>query len=400
MLFDLAILLWGLAYALDANERPAEAGRIMDLNLFGSTMPAAAFLEWIALILILIAVIILFKIHGMAGENSYRYALPCFVTLALLIGAEGIARIKAIVSPGLQGFPTNSGAIWTQRYVRWNGSGFRDGPHAILPESGTRRLLVVGDSIAFGWGLPRLEDRLGERIAAGLTMRTGATWESLNAARPNSHTLHHIGFLEQMAVYRPNVVLLIYYFNDIDYLRQVTSTDWPVGLRKYYPHWIIYSNSYLFQEVFIRLRLAYHRRRLAFYGGLSDSESDPYVDRAVVSRHVADIVRFVRIASEIPATVRLVPLEIGVISESKVRDRYRRFLQEAIRQVPICSLEHAFDGYTHGDLALNALDAHPSALAHRLASAQILDCLTAGNRQRGDESAHSLRTVGASSSHF
>ena len=46
-------------------------------------------------------------------------------------------------------------------HVRLNRQGFRDIDHALKADPGVRRLLVVGDSIAFGWGVPDPKDRFG-----------------------------------------------------------------------------------------------------------------------------------------------------------------------------------------------------------------------------------------------
>ena len=105
-----------------------------------------------------------------------------------------------------------------RRYVKLNPEGFRDAPHAPVATPGTRRLLLVGDSVAFGWGIVRSEDRLGEQLAERLRASTGQKWELLNASRPDTNTLDHIGFLERMVSYHPDVVALLYVFNDINYL--------------------------------------------------------------------------------------------------------------------------------------------------------------------------------------
>ena len=62
----------------------------------------------------------------------------------------------------------------------------------------------------------------GAGIGRELTAKTGEQWEVINASRGDTHTRDHIRFLGQGMAYRPDVVLLLYVFNDIDYLHPVT----------------------------------------------------------------------------------------------------------------------------------------------------------------------------------
>ncbi len=368
---DLALLFWGVAYFLSANDSAVNGARVLDLNFFGSVMPAAALLEWIALVLLLLGV----------GGNAIARLSGKWAKAGLVFGAilvftlvsEGIARVKVAVAPVTEGFPTYSSEIWARRYVRLNRKGWRDAEHSISRDPGIRRLLVVGDSFAFGWGIPHVEDRLGEQLAARLERKTGARWEPLNASRGDSHTLDEIGFMERMAVYKPDVVLLIYVFNDIDYLAPVTrraSLFDQSFLARLYPQWLLYRNSYLFQELFVRLRLIYYRVR-------GEDRPDPYEDVSLLSRHLADLARFVAIASQTGATVRVVPFDVTIGVDHKARGRYLEFVQQARAYgISICSLEKGFDGFAYRSLTVNGLDGHPNETANRLAADEVADCLT------------------------
>lgn len=368
---DLAILFWGFAYFLSAFDAPANAGRVTDLNFFGSVMPAAALLEWIALVLLFVAVagFIIGKLTG--GWAKAGLAVGAILVVALV--GEGIARVRVAVAPVTEGFPTNSSAVWARRYVKLNHEGWRDMEHPISRDPTTRRLLIVGDSFAFGWGIPRVEDRLGEQLEGRLERRTGVRWELLNASRLDSNTLDEIRFMQRMAVYKPDVVLLIYVFNDLDYLFPVTPRDSPSdqsSWARFYPQWLLYRNSYLFQEVFVRLRLIWYRIR-------QDQGPDPYRDALLVSRHLADVARFVAIAAQSGATGRVVPFDVTIVRDGSARSRYQEFAQQAVAYgIPICSLEKTFNGYAYPDLTINALDGHPNETANRLAAAAVGDCLT------------------------
>lgn len=161
---------------------------------------------------------------------------------ALVVVLEGGARLKAFVWPETHGFPTHSEALWWSRFVEFNRMGFRDVDHAT--ESGGRpRLAVIGDSYALGWGI------------------------------------------------RPDLVVLVYVFNDIDYLRPVTRRSILAPSSNslastLHPGRVLFINSYMFQELYVRLRQMSFR--------LAEPEADDtYSDSALLARHLDDLSGFV-----------------------------------------------------------------------------------------------------------
>jgi hypothetical protein len=341
-LADLAVLAWGVAYFLSARDVSENARRILELNLFGSVMPAASLLEWIALV-------------------------------ALFLALEGILRIRVIVNPLPQGFPTISTAAWFRRYAKLNRDGFRDRDHALVRQPGTQRLLLVGDSFAFGTGVPRMEDRLGEQLAALLDQRTGNRWEVATAAIPGADTLNEIEYLTRVQFADPDVVLLIYFFNDIDYLLNFPRRTPASLLETYYPGWLLFRNFLLCQELYIRYRLI--RRSLLATDPITNAA---YRDASLVSAHMADLERFVNIASQRGARVKVVPFDNTILASPELRERDTTFVRQLqARGIPVCPLLDTFDGFAFQDLAVNApFDGHPNAKAHRLAAGAVADCLT------------------------
>jgi len=369
-LIDLAILLWGAAYFLAARLEPSEAGRVVYLNFFGSCTTASALLEWVSLVLLFVAVLPLISrgVHEKWAKAGLTVGSILFMFLAL----EGFLRVKAAVAPVDEGFPTCSSLHWKQRYEKINRQGWRDVEHSTSALPGTRRLLVVGDSLALGWGVPNIQNRLGEQVADRLRKETGEQWEPINASEGGANTIDEIEYLKKTISYQPDIVLLIYSFNDIDYLApQIAPASVPTRAR-YYPQYVLYSNFYLFQEIMLRVRLVYYR---FFANEAPPPEADPYMDQALLSRHFQDIVRFVKIASEKGAIVRVVPFEMD--PGLQFRTRYKFFVPQATTAgIPICSLEHTFDGYKLPQLTVSVLDGHPNELAHGLAADTIAQCLS------------------------
>jgi hypothetical protein len=119
-------------------------------------------------------------------------------------------------------------------------------------EPRTHRLLLVGDSFAFGVGITRTADRLGEQLGALLGIATGEPWEVINASHPDRNTLEGIAMFDSMITYRPEVLVLVYVFNDTYYLYPLTErsilTEAPQSVwQRIHPVRPLFENSFLFE---------------------------------------------------------------------------------------------------------------------------------------------------------
>ena len=371
---DLGVLCWGLGYWLSAVDAPDSGGRITDLNFFGSVLPAAAFFEWGALVCLTSAIATFWTPrHEGKWANG---VLVIWTIVFLLLAGEGVYRSVAMVAPASKGYPTYSSTLWERRYVQLNENGFRDVEHAITKDKHTHRLLIVGDSYAYGWGIAQSKDRFGEQLANRLKQRTGENWESINGSRPDTHTLDHIKFLKSVLAYRPDVIILLYVFNDIDYMHAVThrqgAVEIPVQaprsvLDRVHPIRIFYKNSYLFQEAYVHFRPFYYR----LYGG---QVNDPYANSSLLFPHLNDISRFVTTAAQAGALVRVVPFDVATTANADVSRRYEDFVNRAVAfGIPVWSISQAFTGYDFNQLTVNKLDRHPNELANRLAADLVIE---------------------------
>ncbi len=365
-LFNLGMLVWGTAYLLSTLDARTNAGRLLDGNLVGSSAPLPAVLEWLSLIAFLGVAVAMVMEHRHARWINLRLS-ALSVAILLMLG-EGAVRVRAIVFPATQGFPTHSAALWTRRFVHLNQLGFRDADHFAVAQDGVRRLLVVGDSYAFGAGIRRTSDRFGEGLAGRLASARGEIWQSVNASRGDSHTLDEIDFLERLLPYEPDVVILLYVFNDIDYLKSVTArtvlTEAPGSYRqRFHPMRLAFKNSYAFQEMYVRVRL------LGF--GQADGiqpRTGPYGDEMLLAAHFKDLGRFVSLARETGAVVGIVPFDIGARDGGTSQERYDTFVRGAQAQdLPVWSLMGTFDAHPYEELTVNKLDRHPNERAHALA---------------------------------
>jgi len=147
--------------------------------------------------------------------------------LVLLIGGEIWARLSG--SPDSLDpesiFTYDSRKVYqlkkghTGRYlgqdVVTNALGHRDEPTSVTKAAGTRRVLVLGDSVSFGHGVAaadswpeKLEDMLNAPGASGAV-------EVLNTAAPGNTAYQELWDLERSLVLSPDVVVVQFALNDV-----------------------------------------------------------------------------------------------------------------------------------------------------------------------------------------
>lgn len=125
-------------------------------------------------------------------------------------------RLKPLAEDVVSYPPVGSRAGFDVTY-RVNALGLRDVERPIEKPAGTLRIAVLGDSIAFGFGVEReqafpalLERRLAERFP-------GRPIEVLNFGVPGYDTAQEAALLEQVAApFAPELVLITYFVNDVE----------------------------------------------------------------------------------------------------------------------------------------------------------------------------------------
>lgn len=112
--------------------------------------------------------------------------------------------------PGFEGFgPLNVP-------IRINEQGFRDGEHAPDKPADVVRILGLGDSFVFGWGVP--EDRTFlRRLERLLADRTGRRIETINTGVPgwglNQYYIYLTSMERRLA---PDLIVLAYFVDDLN----------------------------------------------------------------------------------------------------------------------------------------------------------------------------------------
>ncbi|MDF0643550.1 MAG: SGNH/GDSL hydrolase family protein [Nitrospira sp.] len=112
--------------------------------------------------------------------------------------------------PGFEGFgPLNVP-------IRINDLGFRDGEHASEKPADVVRILGLGDSFLFGWGVPEDQTFL-RRLEQQLARRTGRRIETINAGVPGWGLNQYYIYLTLMGrQLDPDLVVLAYFVDDLN----------------------------------------------------------------------------------------------------------------------------------------------------------------------------------------
>lgn len=223
--------------------------------------------------------------------------------------------------------------------------------------AGARRVLVVGDSIALGWGVA-LEDSFSERLSGKLNARPGAAVEVLNTGVGNYNLACESAMLRQAAVYAPDVVVLLLCVNDAEALPATTRTWLNAVRRRSYLYCFLWD-----KWTVLKYRLGIARPYWDHYRSLYREGS---AERAAYERSAGEIVGFVR--------ERGLPLVVAFIPElHQFRDYPFADITRAVRSafpsgggVEFLDLLDSFAPHEPSSIWVTTEDKHPNALGHKV----------------------------------
>jgi lysophospholipase L1-like esterase len=109
----------------------------------------------------------------------------------------------------------NRAAVLMGVYFQTNSKGLRDREFSYERQPRTLRVLMLGDSLTVGWGVP-VEQTFSKRIEK-LFVADGVDAEVINTGVGNYNTVQEVEyFLTEGFKYRPNIVVLNFFVNDAE----------------------------------------------------------------------------------------------------------------------------------------------------------------------------------------
>ena len=265
--------------------------------------------------------------------------------------------------------------------VKINAHGLRDEEIPFTKPDDEKRILVLGDSVTFGWGVSQGET-FSDRMEPLLQKQTGARWQVINAGVNGYNSEQEAIYLRTEGMrYSPDLVLLVYVSNDVDAVLDPNETTW-----RRYPAWPpslpealnrLKQRSYLLQltHLFIRMNKMDQARAATSEGdgpsghnnrSMTDHPNWPHSKQALL-----DIAHQSREAG--------IPLLVGLYSslDSGYDPAFIADLQDA--GIDVIPLQPAWKGIPENMAHVSRIDSHPSALVHQ----SIAEYLVNVFRQRG-----------------
>ena len=259
----------------------------------------------------------------------------------------------------------NSQAFLMGVDVKINSHGLRDYEYSLIKPPGTYRIMLLGDSTTFGWGV-RLEDTAAKILEHKLSEARVAGYERfevINAGVGNYDTVQEVTYYKTWGrAFHPDLVILVYFINDPE----------PVPVEK---KGFLIDRSYLI--AFLANRYDGVLRRIGsrpswrdYYASLYDDNKPGFQACKAALKNVANTTR----SDGTSLLVALLP-ELHQIND----DSYPFTAQHqkiksvlAAEGVPVIDL---IDGLKdHGPentLWVTALDDHPDAKANELIADQL-----------------------------
>ncbi|MER8651502.1 SGNH/GDSL hydrolase family protein [Mesorhizobium sp. M1121] len=128
--------------------------------------------------------------------------------------AKDLKRVSDIPEVGHEHIPGKSG-VYMGVPVTINSAGWRDREHAVEKEDNNVRIMMLGDSLTFGWGA-RPEDITSYRLERLLNEKMNH-FEVINTGIGNANTAMEVSyFIKKAYVYKPDIVVVNYFLNDAE----------------------------------------------------------------------------------------------------------------------------------------------------------------------------------------
>lgn len=294
--------------------------------------------------------------------------LVSYFTVALILGAgELYFRYVFAESDNIITLATQN---WLDRYWHTNSFGFRDREWLPADWEGKKTVVVLGDSFAAGWGLRNTDDRFANVLGSKL----GDDYYMMDAAVYGTATPEQLEILKKLPVSKPDVVILQYFLNDINYAGLElgllpTPEPTPEWTRQsylanfFYWHFIVPANS-----------------DATLYDKWWEWSYDAYDNPGIWGVHEQELEDFIDYTDSIGARLIVVifPNMVDIVRSVPYVDRVAQVF-EARGHNDVLKLFDAAADWDPNDLMVSKRDSHPSISFNHYVGEQLYEQFFADN---------------------
>ena len=308
-----------------------------------------------------------------ATSRRAELLLLAVTVIALLLVGEVAVRLLPAGRPRATGYaPVNT----NRRAMRpQNSLGYRDLERTIAKPAGTRRVVSLGDSFAWGASV-EFEDAYPQRLERALSRRRAEPWQVVSLARPGMNTVDEEGQLRTEGLaYEPDVCLLGFVLNDSEDEQAAEArraVDWAEGRAR--PSGLL-RHSALFSMIQNRLwATAENRRRISGYKSMYADAAPGWIAARRALKQMGALCR----ERGVPLVVAIFPLFGNPLDERYPFPEIHAKVAQAAAEAgaKVIDLLPAYRGLRWDILVVDGVDdEHPNEIAHRIAAGQILHAL-------------------------
>jgi lysophospholipase L1-like esterase len=274
--------------------------------------------------------------------------------------------VKQIVSDPLLGHehaPNRQARLMGVDF-RTNSKGLRDREFSYDRTPGKRRILMLGDSLTAGWGVP-LEDTFAKRLER-LYTTIGIDTEVINTGVGNYNTIQEVQyFLTEGYKYKPDVVILNFFVNDAESL--IPERFPSVVMRVCYACVFVIGRSDELGRRFFG-KLNWSEYYLSLY---DDGKSKGWLDAKKAIQTLVDYCKTNGVALLIASLPEL--HDVGNYHLQRITDLVHQAADQY--DVPFVDILPYLKGHRSSALWITPSDPHPNGFADQLIARGLFDAL-------------------------
>ena len=323
---------------------------------------------------------------GLVAYKIFRSQLPkrkkqvflaltftIFSIVAAFSAFEAYFRYIYDVPDGLGYLKVNK--KWHERHVVYNSYFFRDRDFE-LGKADVIRIGVLGDSIAFGGGIEKVEDRFSNLLEKKLA-EDGKNVQVYNLGKPGYDTQAEIEEYERVKHLKFDILVWEYFLNDIQPKDKSTGT--PIineNSKKSKIITFISDRSYLFDFVYWRFSQRYQKT----FQALRTADLNQYKNQKVLEDHkkaIADFAKTLKIENTktfviiFPSTFLLGPNYPAKDIHKMMGEYFQELGLETIDPLP------DLVNQDRRQLMASKFDPHPNEIVHNLAAQKLASQINA-----------------------